>query len=58
MTLPPALPGTTVSTGWWRRHWRWAMPLAVVFGIGAATGAVWFALSQWAYWSKSSTPYQ
>jgi len=29
-----------------------------VFGIGAATGAVWFALSQWAYWSKSSTPYQ
>lgn len=58
MTLPPALPGTTAPTGWWRRHWRWAMPLAVVVGIAAAAGAVWFALSQWAYWSKSSTPYQ
>jgi hypothetical protein len=34
------------------------MPLAVVLGIAAAAGAVWFALSQWAYWSKSSTPYQ
>ena len=58
MTLPPALPGTTVPTGWWRRHWHGPAPVAVVFGIGAATGAVWFALSQWAYWSKSSTPYQ
>lgn len=58
MTLPPALPGSTAPTGWWRRHWRWAMPLAVVVGIAAAAGAVWFALSQWAYWSKSSTPYQ
>ena len=58
MTLPPALPGSTVPTGWWRRHWRWAMPLAVVVGMAAAAGAVGFALSQWAYWSKSSTPYQ
>lgn len=32
--------------------------MAVVVGIAAAAGAVWFALSQWAYWSKSSTPYQ
>jgi hypothetical protein len=58
MTSPPVLTGKTASTGWWRRHWRWAMPLAVVVGIVAAVGAVWFALSQWAYWSKSSTPYQ
>ncbi len=58
MTLPPALPGSTVPTGWWRRHWRWAMPMAVVVGMAAAAGAVGFALSQWAYWSKSSTPYQ
>lgn len=58
MTLPPALPGSTVPTGWWLRHWRWAMPLAVVVGMAAAAGAVGFALSQWAYWSKSSTPYQ
>ncbi len=28
------------STGWWRRHWRWAMPLTVVLVLGGAGGVV------------------
>ncbi|AHY57219.1 membrane protein [Stenotrophomonas rhizophila] len=59
MNQPPPLPGARrAGTGWWRRHWRWAMPLAVLSASAAAAAVVWLAVTQWAHWSRSSEPYQ
>lgn len=55
LPLPPS--GAT-RVGWWHRHWRWAMPLAVLAVLLAVAAMVWFALAQWSRWSRASEPYQ
>ncbi|MGE8246661.1 MAG: cytochrome c oxidase assembly factor Coa1 family protein [Stenotrophomonas maltophilia] len=56
MTLPPALPGSTVPPGWWRRHWRWAMPLAVVLVLGGVGGVVTWSVLRWSEAARESPP--
>ncbi|WP_141059476.1 cytochrome c oxidase assembly factor Coa1 family protein [Stenotrophomonas rhizophila] len=56
MNLPPPLP--THPRGWWARHWRWALPLALLLTITALAGVAWWLLVQWSHWSRGSEPYQ
>jgi len=57
VTLPPPLTRAS-APGWWRRHWRWAMPLAMVVALLALAALVWLVLLQWSRWTRSSEPYQ
>ncbi len=57
MPQPPAIPGAP-RAGWWCRHWRWAMPLAVLAALLVVAALLWLGLSQWSRWSRSSEPYQ
>lgn len=57
MTLPPPLTRAP-PPGWWQRHWRWAMPLAVLAVLLMVAGIVWLALVEWSRWSRASEPYQ
>lgn len=58
MTQPPPLPGAVrTHQGWWRRHWRWALPLAVLVPGAAAAAVVWWGLVQWSQWIRGSEPY-
>lgn len=47
-----------MRAGWWCRHWRWAMPMAVLAALLVVTALVWLALTQWSRWSRGSEPYQ
>ncbi|MCF7750217.1 cytochrome c oxidase assembly factor 1 family protein [Bacillus subtilis subsp. subtilis] len=59
MHQPPPLPGARpAGPGWWRRHWRWALPLTVLLTTAAAAGLIWFVLVQWSQFSRGSEPYQ
>ena len=39
--IPPPLPSDPVPrAGWWRRHWKWAVPVIVAVLLGVFLGAV------------------
>ena len=57
MNLPPPIPDQSPPTsGWWRRHWRWAMPLAVLLSIGALAGAATWSVLRWGEAARESPP--
>jgi len=57
MSLPPPIPGhCTAPPGWWRRHWRWAMPLAVLLFLGALAGAISWSVLRWSDAARESPP--
>ncbi|OBU69111.1 hypothetical protein A9K58_05130 [Stenotrophomonas maltophilia] len=57
MTLPPPLPShAPAPAGWWRRHWRWAMPLAVVLVLGMAGGLAAWSMLRWGEAARESPP--
>lgn len=57
MTLPPPIPAhRTPSSGWWRRHWRWAMPLAVLVGLGVLCAVIGWSLLRWRDAAHDSPP--
>ncbi|AWH19325.1 hypothetical protein C1922_19395 [Stenotrophomonas sp. ZAC14D2_NAIMI4_7] len=57
MPLPPPVPAHAApATGWWRRHWRWAMPLAVVLLLASLGGATAWSLLRWSEAARDSAP--
>jgi len=57
MHLPPPIPGhRAASPGWWRRHWRWAMPLSVVLFLGALCGMIAWSVLRWSEAAHESPP--
>ncbi|HYQ23159.1 cytochrome c oxidase assembly factor Coa1 family protein [Stenotrophomonas sp.] len=57
MHLPPPIPGhRPASTGWWRRNWRWAMPLSVLLLLGVMGGMVAWSLLRWSDAAHESPP--
>ncbi|WP_303637168.1 cytochrome c oxidase assembly factor Coa1 family protein [Stenotrophomonas tuberculopleuritidis] len=57
MTLPPPLPTPAAAApGWWCRHWRWAMPVAVVLFLGALGGAIAWSVLRWTEAAHDSPP--
>ncbi|WP_294992575.1 cytochrome c oxidase assembly factor Coa1 family protein [uncultured Stenotrophomonas sp.] len=57
MTLPPPIPGhATPADGWWRRHWRWAMPLSVVLVLATVAGVVGWSVLRWSEAARESPP--
>jgi len=55
---PPLRAAVAAAHGRWRRHWRWALPLAVIAVTAAVAAVVWLALARWSQWSRGSEPYQ
>ncbi|SET75983.1 cytochrome c oxidase assembly factor Coa1 family protein [Stenotrophomonas indicatrix] len=57
MTLPPPIPApSTLAPGWWCRHWRWAMPLAVLLFLAALGGAIAWSVLRWTEAAHDSAP--
>ncbi|MCU1065761.1 cytochrome c oxidase assembly factor 1 family protein [Stenotrophomonas maltophilia] len=57
MTLPPPIPTHGPKpAGWWRRHWRWAMPLAVLLVLAGAGGTVAWSVLRWSEAARESPP--
>lgn len=59
MPLPPPIPPhLSRAPGWWQRHWRWAMPLAVVLTVAVVVGITGWTLWQWRTSAHASEPMQ
>ena len=57
MTLPPPIPTHGAKpAGWWSRHWRWAMPLAVLLVLAGAGGEVAWSVLRWSEAARESPP--
>ena len=57
MTLPPPIPTHGAKpAGWWSRHWRWAMPLAVLLVLAGAGGVVAWSVLRWSEAARESPP--
>ncbi|WP_295571642.1 cytochrome c oxidase assembly factor Coa1 family protein [Stenotrophomonas maltophilia] len=57
MIQPPPIPAHgPPRSGWWRRHWRWAMPLAVVLVMGMTAGVVIWSVLRWSEAARESPP--
>ncbi|MGV2481029.1 UNVERIFIED_CONTAM: hypothetical protein IGO34_29995, partial [Salmonella enterica subsp. enterica serovar Weltevreden] len=57
MTLPPPIPAhRQTPAGWWCRHWRWAMPLAVLLVLAGAGGTVAWSVLRWSEAARESPP--
>src|SRR3989304_6212822 len=57
MTLPPPIPTHGPKpAGWWSRHWRWAMPVAVLRGRAGAGGPVAWSVLRWSEAARESPP--
>lgn len=57
MTLPPPIPTHGPKpAGWWSRHWRWAMPLAVLLVLAGAGGGVAWSVLRWSEAARESPP--
>ncbi|WP_414487837.1 cytochrome c oxidase assembly factor Coa1 family protein [Stenotrophomonas maltophilia] len=55
--LPPPVPGHPAHPpGWWRRHWRWAMPLTVVVFLGVLGGSAAWSVMRWGEAARESPP--
>ncbi|WMJ70928.1 cytochrome c oxidase assembly factor Coa1 family protein [Stenotrophomonas sp. 24(2023)] len=59
MPLPPPIPQHVArGRGWWQRHWRWAMPLAVVLVVASAGATGGWTLWRWHISAHASPPMQ
>ncbi|WP_313436743.1 cytochrome c oxidase assembly factor Coa1 family protein [Stenotrophomonas sp.] len=57
MHLPPPIPAHRPNTsGWWRRNWRWAMPLSVLLFLGVMGGMAAWSLLRWGEAARESAP--
>ncbi len=57
MTLPPPIPTHGPKpAGWWSRHWRWAMPVAVLVVLAGAGGTVAWSVLRWSEAARESPP--
>lgn len=57
MHLPPPTPDRhPAGTGWWRRNWRWAMPLSVLVLLGVGGGMVIWSVLRWSEAVRESPP--
>jgi len=59
MQKPTPIPGyRTASAGWWRRHWRWAIPLSVLLLLGVGGGIIIWSVLRWSEAVRESPPMQ
>ena len=57
MTLPPPIPTHGPKpAGWLSRHWRWAMPVAVLLVLAGAGGTVAWSVLRWSEAARESPP--
>lgn len=57
MNLPPPIPHRhPASNGWWRRNWRWAMPLSVLLFLGGMGGMIAWSVLRWSEAAHESPP--
>jgi hypothetical protein len=55
--MPPPLP-TIQRSGWWSRHWKWAVPLLGAFALALFAAVILLFMSALFGMMKSSEPYQ
>lgn len=55
--MPPPLP-VTQRSGWWSRHWKWAVPLLSAFLLAMFAAAILLFMSALLSVMKSSDVYQ
>ena len=59
MQKPTPIPGyRPASAGWWRRHWRWAIPLSVLLLLGVGGGIIIWSVLRWSEAVRESPPMQ
>jgi hypothetical protein len=56
-TIPPPLPSTPTD-GWWRRHWKWAVPALGAAGLSLFAAFMLLAVSAVFGMMKSSDAYK
>ena len=57
MQKPTPIPGyRPASAGWWRRHWRWAIPLSVLLLLGVGGGIIIWSVLRWSEAVRESPP--
>ncbi|PAM35445.1 hypothetical protein CEJ63_26800, partial [Acinetobacter baumannii] len=55
--MPPPIPApSNPASSWWCRHWRWAMPLAVLLFLAALGGAIAWSVLRWTEAAHDSAP--
>lgn len=55
MHPPPPLP-PHAARGWWSRHWRWALPLALLVALALIGCCIGWALLRWSQMAHGSAP--